>query len=218
MKNIKYLTMPFEVKAVKEENGIGIIDGYAAAFNNVDFGFDLIDKGAFTKTLMENGKTVPILADHDPYKPIGYNLEASEDDYGLKVKGEINLDTQLGKERYSLAKQAQRVGAKMGLSIGYTTIKSEPDSQNPIIRRLKELRLWEYSFVTFPMNDKAMVTAAKNLAGLDRLNFAVNHLKEMGFTLKDLELALQLNMEAAQKDPSNASQSWKNALDTFDLK
>ena len=220
-KELKYMTFPFEIKEADDDGKVGIIDGYASTFNNVDFGLDVVDKGAFVKTLKENGAKVPILADHDPYKPIGYNLKASEDDIGLKIKGEVNLEVALGKERMSLAKQALRIGAAMGLSIGYMTIKAEPDTKNPMIRRLKELRLFEYSFVTFPMNDKAIVTAAKawkENGGIDRVQFAVNHLKEMGISLKDIELALRLS-EAGNKenDPTMISQSFKSAIEAFTL-
>lgn len=219
MKNeLKTLAFPFEVKETSEDGNIGIIEGYASTFGNIDYGLDVVDKGAFTKTLKENGQKFPILADHDSYKQIGYNVSAKEDDVGLLVKGEVNLDTQLGRERMSLAKQAQRLKTKMGLSIGYMTIKSEPDSKNPMIRRLKELRLFEYSFVTFPMNDKAAITAAKSLEGIDKINFVLDHLKEIGVSVKDLELALRLK-EAAEKEnnPTLISQSFELALKNFSL-
>jgi hypothetical protein len=45
-----------------------------------------------------------------------------------------------------------------GLSIGFDTVK---DAMDGTIRRLKEIRLWEGSIVTFPMNEKAQITSVK---------------------------------------------------------
>jgi hypothetical protein len=75
---------------------------------------------------------------------------------------------QLARERYSLMKQAQEIGAETGLSIGYQTIKSEPDKEQPSVRRLKELRLLEYSVVVFPMNPSASIETVKKI-GADPL-------------------------------------------------
>lgn len=45
-----------------------------------------------------------------------------------------------------------------GLSIGYDTLLSDFVDG---VRHLKELRLWEGSVVTFPMNEMATVTSIK---------------------------------------------------------
>ena len=39
----------------------------------------------------------------------------------------------------------------MGMSIGFFTIKSEPDRDDPVVRRILEVKLLEHSIVTFPM-------------------------------------------------------------------
>lgn len=218
-KNIHYMTVPFEFKGVHEEKAgsenLGRVEGYASVFNNVDLGLDVVVKGAFKKTLKDNKGKVIILADHDPSKPIGWNTEGVEDEYGLKVKGDLNLDVQLAKERYSLAKQAFKIGAPTGLSIGYTTIKSEPDGENPRIRRLTELKLWEYSFVTFPMNMEAMLTAAKSIGGIDKAQFLIQQLKHQGVSLRDFEQALHLEAAAVGEDPVMIGQSLDNLLAKF---
>jgi HK97 family phage prohead protease len=156
----EFKTFSFKLDNVDEKKGI--IRGFASTFGNIDLGDDVVDQGAFKKTLQENKGIVPILADHDPSKQIGWNVRAEETDKGLFVEGQINLKTQLGRDRYELAQQALEVGAKMGLSIGYSVIKVMPDKERPAVRRLKELKLFEYSLVTFPMNTAAMVTAAKS--------------------------------------------------------
>lgn len=133
----------------------GQFEGYASVFNNVDRHGDIVMPGAFRKTISEN-PSVPILWQHDQTKPIGVTRAIREDQNGLLVKGELNLDTQMGREAYSLLKQ----GALKGLSIGYQVIKDDLAGR---VRQLKEVRLMEYSLVTFPANELAQVTSIKQL-------------------------------------------------------
>lgn len=151
----------FDVKSIDEQ---GIFEGYAAVFNNEDLGGDIIEPGAFKKTLKENPK-MPILWQHDLREPIGVTLEAYEDDKGLRVKGQLNLETTKGREAYALLKQ----GALKGLSIGYDAVKELWEGTT---RRLKEIRLCEWSLVTFPMNPLAQVMAVKTVVPFQDLPLA----------------------------------------------
>jgi hypothetical protein len=109
----------------------------------------------------------------------------------------------LAKERFSTARKGLELAVKVGLSIGYMTIKAEPDSERPAIRLLKELKLWEHSMVPFAMNTEAMVTAAKNWKGFDGFNSEilafvhkmVENGKDRGEILKTLEKAVNIKRE-----------------------
>lgn len=219
MKKIEYKTFGFEVKEAEEtENkNEGVIEGYASTFGNMDQGFDVVEKGAFKATLKLNKGRVPILADHDPHSQIGWNVDAKEDSEGLLVRGAIMLDVQKGREKYALAKKALEIKAPAGISIGFTTIKAEPDADNTRIRRIKEVKLWEYSLVTFPMNTEAMVTAAKSIGQFDKAQFILAQLKNLGISLKDLELALQKEAAESDLDPTKISQSLDNLMKKFEL-
>ena len=214
-KSIEFKTFEFKIADANEDQNEGRIKGYASTFDNIDLGLDIVNKGAFKKTIKESKGRIPILADHNPYEQIGWNEKAEEDETGLLVEGAIDLNVQKGKERYSLAKKALKIGARMGLSIGYYTITAEPDSKNPRIRHLKELKLFEYSFVTFPMNTEAMVTAAKSLGALDKATFLLQQLKAQGVTLKDLEIALQAEAASVDEDPTKICQSIDNLILKF---
>lgn len=217
-KQIEFKTFEFEVieaKEVGDSQKEAIIEGYASTFGNIDQGFDVVDKGAFKQTLKLNKGRVPILADHNPYEQIGWNEKASEDSTGLAVVGALVLDVAKARERLALAKKALEIDARTGLSIGYSTIKAEPDQANPRIRRLKELKLWEYSFVTFPMNTEALVTAAKSIGQIDKAFELVKALKEQGINLKDLEIALRQEAARVDEDPTLISQSLDNLILKF---
>lgn len=214
-KTIEYKTFEFKLDGVDEEKEEGRIEGYASTFGNIDLGLDRVMKGAFKKTLKENKGRFPILADHNPTDHIGWNEQASEDDVGLKVKGSLLLTVQKAKEKYALAKKAMELKTPMGLSIGYMTIQAEPDKENFNIRNLKELKLFEYSLVTFPMNTQAMVTAAKSFNAVDKINILLQHLKSENISLKDLELALQAEAKNQDFDPIKFSQGVDNLISKF---
>lgn len=149
MKN-KQRYLRFAVKSIAED---GSFEGLLSPYNNVDDGGDLVEPGAFTKTMQENGNTVPMLWQHKTDCPIGeLTLEDRAD--GLYCKGQLLLDVPEAKKAYLLLK------AKIvkGLSIGYDAIKSQAVNG---VRRLKEIRLWEGSVVTFPMNTLALVSSVK---------------------------------------------------------
>ena len=150
-----------EVEELKSEDGIGTFTGWLSVFGNEDLGHDIVEPGAFTKTLSERKTPLPILWQHDPHQPIGVFSNVAEHKSGgptglggLRVKGDLNLETQKGREAYALLKQ----GAMSGLSIGYGVVK---DGYEGMTRRLKELKLHEGSVVTFPMNTVANVDGVK---------------------------------------------------------
>lgn len=177
MNNTK--SFKFELKEVSDE---GKFDGYASTFGNIDLGGDIVASGAFAQTIKTNGGIVPILDSHDPSKQIGWNHTAKEDRRGLKVSGELDLNVQGAREKHSLMLSAKEIGAKMGLSIGYRTIKSEPHKTKPEIRVLKEVELLEYSVVAFPMNPKARVTNVKQIDGVDVEKIYDHLTNELGIT------------------------------------
>jgi len=145
--------------------GQGSFEGLLAVYNNVDLGGDLIEPGAFSKTLA-SGRSVPLLWQHDPHQPIG-TLTLIDGPDALRVKGQLLMEIPTAKDAYTLLKS----GVIKGMSIGYDTIKESIENG---VRHLKELRLWEGSIVTFPMNEAAMVTGIKgNLSDADR----AKHLK-----------------------------------------
>lgn len=146
-----------EVKSVEDD---GTFTGYASVTGNVDSDNEVIDKGAFKRTLDHTKGIVPILWQHDRTKPVGWNLEASEDAIGLAVKGKLMVDTELGRYAQSFLKTGLEAGAKPGLSIGFTVPKGS-DYVKTGRRHFKEIAWKEYSIATFQSNLEAVVTGAK---------------------------------------------------------
>lgn len=150
---MKHEQFQFELKTVGSD---GTFTGLASTYNNVDLGGDMVMPGAFTKTLSDKRGQLPLLWGHDSRAPIGL-ANVSDTPQGLLVKGELVLEVPEAKSAYALL----RKGVIRGLSIGYDTIKSVMDGG---VRKLTELKLWEISVVTFPMNPEAVVTSVKSEA------------------------------------------------------
>ncbi len=146
-------TFSFEVKEVDEDEGI--FTGYAATFSDTPDSYgDIIDKGAFKKTLKEGSKRIKILWNHYILEPIGKPIEMLEDDHGLLVKGKLSLGVQRAREVLSLMKD----GVVTEMSIGYDTIKQ---TRTEGIRHLQEIKLWDVSPVTFAANPDALILGVK---------------------------------------------------------
>ncbi len=213
----------FQLKIEDADTQKGIIRGFASTFGNIDLGDDVVDPGAFKKTLQESKGIIPILADHNPSKQIGWNVRAEENEKGLFVEGKLNMESEYAREKYGLIKQALELGANMGLSIGYSVIKAIPDKERPSIRRLKEIKLYEYSVVTFPMNTAAMVTMAKSFSQVntqdDFVQTIIKESKERGLSTFALIEALQTFAAAnsVKDEPTELGHSLDRLLNALNI-
>ena len=142
-----------------ENKQFGEFEGYGSVFGNRDLGNDVIEKGAFLKSLRRRKASgVKLLYQHKSDMPIGVFDKISEDEKGLYVKGRLALRTQAGKEAYELLK----MGALDGLSIGFRVNPKEVSYDKRANKRIiKEVDLMEVSLVTFPMNPQATVRSVK---------------------------------------------------------
>lgn len=151
----------------KKVGEAGEFEGYGSVFGVKDSYGEIVSAGAFKDSLIAHHQagTLPaMLWQHDPGKPIGVYSEMREDSHGLYVKGKLSLDTQLGKEAFSLLK----MGALNGLSIGFVPEKWEWDEEERI-RTLTQIDLWECSLVTFPANTEARVSGTKAMEQISSL-------------------------------------------------
>jgi len=95
-----HMNFRFELKSLAVE---GSFEGVAAVYGNVDLGGDVIEPGAFSKSLTDKGGEVPILWQHDSREPIGLG-KLSDSREGLLVKGELALESPAAQKAYGLLK------------------------------------------------------------------------------------------------------------------
>jgi HK97 family phage prohead protease len=154
MEEQKRLDLFCEVKEVSED---GTFHGIASVYGVEDLGGDVIDKGAFKKTLAEN-PVVPILWQHKSESVIGEGVVK-------EYQGKILIDAKLDMDDDEAVKAHKKLkrGLIKGLSIGFQTVKSTwEDVEGRMVRHIGELKLWEVSVVTFPMLPDAQVTRVKS--------------------------------------------------------
>jgi len=182
-------TLPFEIKFSNQASGL--IEGYGSVFGNIDSHGDVIEPGAFAKSLKawaDGGQGLPSMyMQHgaamgaDP-RPVGIWTEMSEDSRGLKVSGKlVGLDTDTG--RYNLALIAE--GAIRGLSIGYripTGGWKAGDRAKGVTRHLTNIDLREVSLVTDPSNTLARVSSLKGADRVASITDFEGLLKDAGFS------------------------------------
>ena len=156
-------TLKFECKDIDEAEGT--FTGYASTFTSVPDSYgDVVDKGAFSKTIKENRNRIKILFNHDIHEPIGKPLELIEDEKGLLVKGKLTLGVQRAREVLALMKD----GVINEMSIGYDTITEKMEGEGRSrVRHLKEVKLYDVSPVTFASNPDATIVGVKS--DLDKL-------------------------------------------------
>lgn len=146
----KQLIVAFKLskKGFTEDEEYYYFKGYASTFGNEDLGGDVVLPGAFLVSLKE--RTPKLCWQHDIKDPIGVFTKCSEDEKGLYVEGKMPKDNQHCKDIASLVK----CGAIDSMSIGYAAVDVEFADG---IRYLKELKLYEVSFITIPMNERAKI-------------------------------------------------------------
>lgn len=157
----------------------GIVTGYFSAFDNVDGDGDIIRKGAFEKTIRENGPKsskprIKHLMNHDPSQPLGLLQELKEDDYGLYYESKLGSHS-LGTDFIKMV-ESDLITEH---SIGYRTIKRnqlqdyEGYQRNPKAGwfELTELKLWEGSSLTaWGANANTPITGMKTEFAVQKMN------------------------------------------------
>lgn len=211
--------MPFEYKMDTSKR---TIQAYASTFGNKDHVGDVVEKGAFAKSLKERGDRIKLLWQHA--EPLGKPLHMEEDSKGLYVEAYISKTT-LGNDVMELVND----GVIDRLSIGYNVMKDKYDTATKT-RRLKELRLSEFSLVTFPANDEAVLQGVKSLDQLNGLlkqagRADLNELLKKGIKAKGdnrelIERAIEAlravldNLEPEEEEPEDDDPEAGPGMDT----
>lgn len=137
--------LPMSVKMTEEP---GTFEAVVSVFGNEDSYGDIMQPGAFTKTLAawkESGRLIPVLWMHDAHQvPIGGVTEARETDEGLQVKASLTL----GIPRAAEVHEAMKAGTLAEFSFGYYEVAAREVTQDgKTVRLVDEVDLFEVSAV-----------------------------------------------------------------------
>lgn len=141
-----------------------IVTGYFSTWGikddgtiEVDSDGDVVLKGAFTKTIQQNGpeggNRIWMLMNHDTSRPINKPYKLLEDNIGGYFESKIP-DTTLGNDTLTLYEEK----AITEHSMGYNVIQSRDEGQ---YNALMEIRMWEFSPVLWGANEHTPTTGIK---------------------------------------------------------
>lgn len=221
-------SLPLRIKAAGEEDDLadGTIRAYASVFGNVDSYGDVVEKGAFARSIKEwedSGDTLPLLWGHNTFDPdfnIGGVKSAVEDDHGLLIEAEFDLDNPKAAQVYRLCK-GRRV---RDLSFAFDIAEAgEGKVDDQPVRLLKDLNLFECSIVPYGANPETSIVAVKHsieaLTGQLRKNDEkpgdLTELRSMLTSAVDLIDALSADDE---DDDDEKASSGNDSLDSEESK
>lgn len=154
------LAPPVEVKLAGAQEGL--IEGIASPYGGEPDTFgDVIARGAYRTTIDEHrasGSMPAMLWSHDMSHPVGRWLDMREDDRGLHVRGQMNLESERGREAFAHLKARDVTG----LSIGFRLPEDGYQYRSDGSRLLTKIDLVEISVVAVPAARAARVTQVKS--------------------------------------------------------
>ena len=162
------------LKAGPEDGlGEGQFTAYASVFGNVDSYGDIVTKGAFANDLArweKSGNAIPVLFAHqmaDPDYNIGHVIKAEEDNVGLKVTAQLDLENPKAKQVYRMLK-GRRINQ---MSFAYDVVDGSTEKvDGQDVYEIRDMKLYEVSVVTVGANQETEILSVKQLPTVaDRL-------------------------------------------------
>ena len=156
-----YKSAPIGEQIIDFDEKNNIVKGYGSYFDNKDSDQDIIRRGAYQKTIQENGSRVKYLYQHDMMQPLGKMDELYEDQKGLVFTASVPK-TQLGTDVIELMK----AGVITENSVGIMPIVKDMMGD---YREIREVKLYEISAVTMAANDQAKILDVKGISNIDQI-------------------------------------------------
>lgn len=193
--------VPMELKAARKS---GSFQGYGAVFGNKDLGNDIILPGAFEEVRKTKDGQVRIALYHDLWQLVG-KAKFSQDDKGLYLDGQMNMNVSYAKDAYELMKDGTLDGMSVGFNIlpgGSEFIKGEDGDG---VQLISKAELWEVSIVPFGMNPEAKIDRVKQAFMGRGVRAFENHLKEDGFSRKEAAAMVSFLQKSWLRDAGQGS-------------
>jgi HK97 family phage prohead protease len=198
----------------------GIVSGYFAMFGNKDLDGDIIESGAFTKTIQERGpkgkRLIKYLLDHDKTKVPGVIEELEEDSKGLRYTMKAGTHM-MGQDFIKMVES----GIINQHSFGFKTIKEQYDQQSKA-NRIQEVMMFEGSALQFlganpetsQIGLKSIEDAFDMIAKLEKFILTTDCTDE---TIKELEIKLKSLQEIIKPETSTLNDDEADREKIIDL-
>lgn len=136
--------------ASKDPEKRGQFVALVSAFGNKDSQGDVIEQGAFTKSLAEwivKGRPIPVVWSHqfgDMFKILGKYVEAEETSEGLKMTGQLNLAWPEAQRVHELMEEELIVEFSISGKVrDYELIEDDDEDSWWPSMKIKDIDLWE---------------------------------------------------------------------------
>jgi HK97 family phage prohead protease len=214
-----------EIKSLNEgfkdaDTKQGIVTGYFSIFGNRDLDNDVIERGAFAKTIQERGPLgkglIKYLLDHDKYKAVAKINTLVEDEKGLYYEAKIGTHS-LGQDFLKMV-ESDLINQ---MSFGFKTIKEQYDQQSKA-NRIKEVMMFEGSAIQFlganpettQIGLKSFEDAFQMIAKLEKFIRTTDCTDE---TIKELEIKLKSLQEIIKPEISTLNDDEADKAKIIDL-
>lgn len=223
-----------------DDQPAGTFTGYASVFNNIDSVGDKVLPGAFAESLAtfgENGSNIPCYWSHqvdNPMMCIGKTLTAVEDEHGLKVEVQLDLENEYGAQVYKMMKNG--VVNQMSFAYGIDDEAFVEATENEAAHyELRKLSIYEVSVVQVGANQatelldvKSRIDAASksttfDQSQTDKLNLAQRLISEVLDTstadnqpVEGEEVATNQNAEEQETAKADEGLRVKSETELFD--
>jgi len=174
-------------------------EGYGSTFGNMDSYGDIIERGAFRKTILERGPvgTGQIKALWEHWEPLGKIVQLEEDSNGLWVKGQAT-DTLENQDRLKYMADGVVDSMSIGFVIpsGKSWWEEDEDAPYGMVRHIEEIKLYEVSVVMFPANELAAISSVRKHGELHKLLKTVS----ADDLMQEIKSAKDLNLDVRALD------------------
>jgi HK97 family phage prohead protease len=217
--DMSFLTKGLNLGFTDSDTKEGVVSGYFSMFGSKDLDGDIIESGAFAKTIQERGpkgkRLIKYLLDHDKTKVPGVITELEEDAKGLRYTMKAGTHM-MGQDFIKMVES----GIINQHSFGFRTIKEQYDDATKS-NRIKEVMMYEGSAVQFLganpettfIEAKQLSDYLKSLEKFIRTSDASDEcIKEIESLLKQLKPARTTSNEKADQKPIELKlsfESWK---------
>jgi len=151
---------------IADLDGSGVVTMAVNAFNNIDSDRDISMPGSFSKTIKENFARLKWFLNHDRTQLLGVPLEAKETSEYLVVRGQLNMNKQIGRDTYEDYRLYAEHGLTLEHSIGVDPVDYIIDKDNDV-RKVRQWKWWEFSTLTsWGANDRTGLIEMKSMNSL----------------------------------------------------
>lgn len=194
MRTLEYKSNYGEIRDVDEKSRI--VSGILANWNK-DSHNDIIEEGAFNKTLLERKDKILFLNQHVWKEPHGFFAELEAKPTGLHFVSNPLPNTSFSNDALELYAR----GIIKEHSIGFEVIKADYDRDDDI-RYIKEIKLWEGSNVTLGANPNTPFTGFKamGIKEIDGMVKSIMDVLKVGTLTDQTFLQLELALKQLQTE------------------